>query len=213
MRLHHVLSICLLFIALPTAHASSVDTMVDTIQSTYQNLGDLQADFEQELFVKSLGRAITNHGTLWLKRPGKIRIEYRGATPQQYISDGKSLWLYQPGDTQAMRYTIGKNAAIPREALAFLNGFGELHTLFTIKTAKRKAGGSYLELVPKQASGYQQLDCQFDRAGLLADLTIHNTTGGTAQYHFGTITTNRGIPDAHFRFQAPKGVRITKPKM
>ena len=201
--------------ALPVGGATRApvnDELVNQIQTTYRTLSDLQTEFTQQLYVKTLNRAVANTGTLWLKRPGKIRIEYRGATPQQYISDGKSLWLYKPGDTQATVYAVGKNAAIPREALAFLNGFDELRSLFMIKMIKAKHDGAYLELAPKQQSGYTQLDCQFDRTGLLTALTIHNTTGGTAQYHFSPITTNPGLPETLFHFQTPKGVRIVSQK-
>lgn len=204
--------LCLLLVP-AVGSARDIEAGINDIQSTYRALADLTAEFTQDLFVKTLGRSIKNQGTLWLKRPGKIRIEYRGATPQQYISDGKSLWLYKPGDTQAAAYTIGKNATIPREALAFLNGFGELRTLFTIKSAKFKKGGVYLELAPKQAGGYTQLDCQFDRAHLLSTLTIHNTTGGTATYRFGALTTNGGVAESLFHFHAPKGVKIQQQKM
>ena len=33
---------------------------------------------------------------VWLKKPGKMRWEYKSPSPQQIVSDGASLWVYTP---------------------------------------------------------------------------------------------------------------------
>jgi len=50
----------------------------------------------------------TESGTLWLsksglKKPGKMRWEYRSPREKLFVSDGTSAWFYVPGDRQARK--------------------------------------------------------------------------------------------------------------
>ncbi|MBI2343392.1 MAG: outer membrane lipoprotein chaperone LolA [Deltaproteobacteria bacterium] len=200
--------ICSLFlIGAFAAHARDA-TILSTIQTTYQQLTDLQAEFTQETLVEALGRTVKSEGTLMLKKPGKLRIAYRGSMAREYISDGKTLWIYTPGDTQAMAYRVGDDGAISREALAFLGGFGELHQWFVVGTVRRVGQEYRVELQPKSRSGFHALDCRFGKDGLLRSMVVRNVSGGTATYAFQRIARNSGLDDAHFHFTPPKGVRV-----
>lgn len=174
------------------AHAASLDGRIATIEAAYREAHDLQADFTQSTYVKTLRKHLKNHGVLYLKKPGKLRIEFRGSPKKHYISNGKKLWIYTPGDKQVQTQTLGKG--IPKEALAFLNGFGDLRKEFTVTVGKKMT----LQLHPKKKSGFQRLDCTFNNDGLLTAMTVHNSSGGTAQYRFRGITTNQGLAESFF---------------
>ncbi|GEM_PF-2058810 len=170
---------------------------IEKIERAYQNLADLRADFTSATLVKSLGRDVQNHGVLYLQKPGRLRIEYQGAPPRHYISDGKRIWIYTPGDPQVMTGKLG-DAGIAREALAFLGGFGKLREQFTVDDS---AGKGALTLTPKATpAAYQKLEGTFNAAGLLTDLTVFNNDGGTARYHFTNLTTNPGLSPEFFRW-------------
>ncbi len=59
-------------------------------------LKTLQAEFTQR--VEDLhGNVIDrSHGTLYLVRPGKFRWENHGSETQIIVTNGKTLWLYDP---------------------------------------------------------------------------------------------------------------------
>src|SRR3989304_7438086 len=76
--------------------AQSLEDVVVGVEGAYARLADLRADFTQQAFNKSLGQTIKAEGTVYLKRPGKMRWEYRAPSPQQIVSDGRSLWVYTP---------------------------------------------------------------------------------------------------------------------
>ena len=50
-------------------------------------------------------------GVVYLKKGGKLRWEYTQPTPQEIVSDGKTLWVYTPALNQV-------NVAPAPEALA-----------------------------------------------------------------------------------------------
>ena len=76
------------------------------------------------------GMERTESGTLWLakgglKKPGKMRWEYRSPREKLFVSDGRDAWFYVPGDRQARRTEARKLEDI-RSPLAFLLGKSKL---------------------------------------------------------------------------------------
>src|SRR5262249_14791349 len=83
----------------PPASLAAAPTLEDAIQrleTTYRGIRDLKASFEQAAFNKTLNQTLNAKGTLYLKKPGKLRWEYAAPTPQEIVSDGKRLWVYTP---------------------------------------------------------------------------------------------------------------------
>lgn len=190
----------------PVVHA---DDPVEAIQFTYQNLTDLEARFTQQTVLEAVGKTVSNHGSLALKKPGQLRLEYRGTPQRDYVSDGRRLWVYTPGDNQYQVFPVG-GAMVPREALTFLNGFGALQRTFTATTYTPDTparGHTYLRLRPRSRAGYRQLDCDFDPRHLLVGLTIYNMSGNRSHYRFSDVRINTDIGTERFRFVPPTGTR------
>lgn len=100
-----------------------IDLIVEKIQNTYQKAHTWQAEFNQSTFVELWGRKIHKKGNISVKKPGKIRIEYKKG--KRYLSNGKKLWIYTPQDSQVEVYSkLSKRMS--HEALIFLQGFGQL---------------------------------------------------------------------------------------
>ena len=76
--------------------APSLDDVVPGLEGAYGKMNDLKAEFSQTAFNKSLNQSIPAQGTVYLKKGGKLRWEYSDPTPQEIVSDGKTLWVYTP---------------------------------------------------------------------------------------------------------------------
>lgn len=180
------------------ANASSVSA----IQSTYQSIQDLSADFAQSTYVEVLDSTIKEPGIFLMKKPMMLRIEYTGEHPKQYISNGKKLWIMDKDLKQVETYNSN---SIPKEALEFLKGFGEMKKLFKVETWLSKKpiqGHTYLKLTPKGKSPqYRQLDCEFGPDNILKTMTIHNKSGNISTYVFSNIKVNKGLDDSLFRLE------------
>ncbi|MBI2346970.1 MAG: outer membrane lipoprotein carrier protein LolA [Deltaproteobacteria bacterium] len=193
---------------------------VDAIEATYADLADFRAEFTQQTIVEALGKTVANRGTLAVRKPGLLRMEFAGQPQRQYISDGKQLWIYSPGDNQYQVMPLG-GASLPREALTFLNGFGELRRHFIVEPyapPKKERGHIYLGLRPRGSAGYRLLTCDFEARGpmrhLLVALTIYGATGNQTHYRFSNFSINSGLSPDLFRFVPPDGarkVRIAEP--
>ena len=99
--------------------AADVKSLAAAVDAHYNHLRSLEAEFTE--VYRGSGMERTETGTLWLKKPGKMRWEYRSPREKLFVSDGKDAWFYVPDDRQA-RKTPAKKLEDVRSPLAFLLG-------------------------------------------------------------------------------------------
>src|SRR5271166_769474 len=110
------------------AGTADVHTIAQSVDEHYNHLHSLEAEFTE--VYRGSGMERTESGTLWLakaglKKPGKMRWEYRSPREKLFVSDGKDAWFYVPGDRQARR-TAARKLEDVRSPLAFLLGKSKL---------------------------------------------------------------------------------------
>src|SRR5580692_5584407 len=121
-------ALLLLVVASGGAVGEDVHSVAQAVDEHYNHLRTLQADFTEE--YRGAGMERTESGTVWLakgglKKPGKMRWEYRSPREKLFVSDGKDAWFYVPGDRQA-RKTEARKLDDIRSPLAFLLGKSKL---------------------------------------------------------------------------------------
>src|SRR4029077_8889138 len=88
------------------AQAFDVHAVAQAVDERYNHLRSLQAEFTE--IYRGAGMERTESGTLWLKKPGKMRWEYRSPRDKLFLSDGKDAWFYVPGERQVRRTAVKK---------------------------------------------------------------------------------------------------------
>ena len=189
--------------------------VVEKVQKKYDGAADFRASFNQTLTNTAFKRRSPSTGEVLLKKPGRMRWNYKTPDPKMYLSDGDVLWLYEPEDKQAFKQDL-KSSQLPA-ALAFLTGKGKLSSEFDIAFAKDPPVGGprdyVLALSPKQANAQVKSilfvvdpDTFFVRETLITD-----AQGNTNDLLFSDIKINTHIPDATFRWSPPAGTRVVDP--
>src|SRR5512138_731005 len=128
-------------LAAPAAEAASgtrVGELVERVRAACAGVRDLSAAFHQTASNRSLGQVQEASGVLLLKRPGKMRWEYQKPDARLYVTDGKTLWAYNPGDKQVMVQEIAE-AFTSRLPLAFLAGDCQLRKEFDVSLVENAA--------------------------------------------------------------------------
>ena len=207
---HALIVLMLVLLAVP-ASAQTLDDAIRGVEGAYGRMTDLKADFTQTAFNKSLNQTIPATGKVYLKKGGKLRWEYAEPTPQQIVSDGKTIWIYTPTLNQVNTGPAPEALAGP--AGSFLSGLGKLREHFSVRLLnpaqpKDADGNVVLDLTPKQPlPTLQRLILGFDPNGWrLRKAVVYDQFENTVTMQFTNLAINSGLEDKLFAFITPKGV-------
>ena len=195
----------------PAAGRLPLPAVIDKMQKNYDQAKDFRAHFSQKYTNVAFNRTKVSSGEVTFKKGGKMRWDYDKPDPQMFVSDGKTLWLYEPEDKQAFRQSL-KESQLPG-ALAFLLGKGKLTDEFEIALAGEIAYGNKvdyrLSLKPKQPQAtYKSIYFIVDaRSFYVTESVLVNAQGDINDITFSDVKVNTKLPDTHFKWSAPAGVR------
>ncbi|HEV8675635.1 MAG TPA: outer membrane lipoprotein chaperone LolA [Methylomirabilota bacterium] len=193
----------------------ALDEAVHRLEATYQGIRDLQASFQQASFNRTLNQTLEAKGTLYLKKPGKLRWEYTAPTPQEIVSDGKKLWVYTP-ELKQVNVTDAPSA-LAGPAGSFLQGLGQVREHFAVRFLNPAQptdpdGLLVLDLTPKRSEPMlARLVLSVDRtSGLVRKAVVYDELGNTVTVRFLDMKVNPGLADKLFVFTPPPGVAVIK---
>lgn len=200
--------VCMATILTIAARADDVHAMAAAVDAHYNHLRSLQAEFTE--VYRGSGMERTETGTLWLKKPGKMRWEYRSPREKLFVSDGKDAWFYVPEDRQA-RKTSAKKLEDVRSPLAFLLGKTKLEkelrglSLAPDVTASQ-AGNRVLRGVPQgMEDRVSEILLEVTAENRIARIVIQEVDGSATEYRFGEMKEDVAIGDGRFQFLPPAG--------
>jgi outer membrane lipoprotein carrier protein len=193
--------------------AADVHAIAQAVDRHYNHLHTIECDFT-EIYSGS-GSERTETGTLWLKKPGKMRWEYRSPREKLFVGDGKNVWFYVPSERQ-VRKTSMKKLDDLRSPLAFLLGKTQLgKELLGLSLAPEVAplasGDVVLKGVPR---GFQdrlsQVLLEITAENSIRRIVLHEAAGATIDYRFSDQKEDVTISDQHFEFRVPDGVEVVE---
>ena len=183
------------------------------VQRHYESVRDLAASFEQSTSSVALGTGSAagttrSTGQVVFAKPGRMRWSYEAPQPSLVVSDGKTLWIYDPeaGEVQRLSVTQGY---LSGAALTFLVGEGDLLAEYAVSA--ESCGGELieLELVPRSDAAFERLGLRVVRAtGEVRATRIIDLFGNITEISFTGLQTNRDPPASTFGFEPPEGVRV-----
>jgi outer membrane lipoprotein carrier protein len=192
------------------ATGPSLDEVIRGLEAAYGKMTDLKGEFSQTAFNRSLNQTIPAKGTVMMKKGGKLRWEYAEPTPQQIVSDGKTLWVYTPTLNQV-------NVGPAPEALAgpagsFLAGLGRLREHFEVRflnpaEPRDREGNVVLDLTPKEPlPTLTRLILSVDsRTWHVRKAVVYDQFENTVTMQFAQLALNSGLADSVFTFTPPPG--------
>ncbi len=207
-----LLSAFVLFLVLPVAAAPpDVHEIAQKVDERYNHLHTLQAEFTE--IYAGAGMDRTESGTLWLKKPGKMRWEYRSPREKLFLSDGRDAWFYIPGDRQVKRMPVKKLDDL-RSPLGFLLGKTRLERelqglSLAPDVAPLAAGNVVLRGVPKNmADRVSQVLLEISPDHRIARILIQEADGSSTEFRINAQKEDVAMNDSQFSFRAPQGVEV-----
>jgi outer membrane lipoprotein carrier protein len=213
-----IFNLLLIAVLLPTAGSRAeidANKLIESLQTRYGKMKGLSADFTQ-IFHDRAGRQLREQGTLILKKPGRMRWEYRQPEQKLFIADGKSVYFYVPAEKQVTIAPI-KETDDPRAPFVFLLGHVNLGRVFSAITISQSesptvAGNVVLEFVPKRVTNtLKRLYAEVSPEKLqLNRLVLINGAGARSDFLLTNFRENFIADDEQFTFVPPPGVTVLR---
>lgn len=159
------------------------------------------ADFEQTV-RSSQGEVVQQgKGKFYVKRPNLFRMDTTQPQQNQIISDGKTLWFYDPFVEQVTANWLKE--AVNNTPFVLLTNNDKQH--WQAYTVSQNADS--FSLKPKAKSHLKQFDIRIDPQGVIKGFSTIEQDGQSNLYVLRNITS-ANIADALFKFKLPKGVEL-----
>jgi outer membrane lipoprotein carrier protein len=193
---------------------TSGQTVLAEVQKRYENTNDIEASFLQEYIGKVMKRAQRGEGKVFFKKKGMMRWDYQ--TPnQKLISNGLTLWYYQPEENQVFVSDVSK-VIKEKTPLAFLAGEGDLSRDFKLlnfnESISQKEENFVLELTPEEPNAaLSKLTLTVDKKTYyVIQADVFDGLGNVTRTRFIDIKTNVGLSNSFFHFTIPPGAEVLK---
>ena len=203
-----ILASMFLCVSAMSASSSVMASDVEDLSAKLQSHQRLSAKFQQYSLGEGSAREEVSEGVLWLEGSEKFRWETEKPFPQVIVSDGLSLWVYDPDLEQVTRRPLGEGEVMtPARVLG--GSLSQLKSYFDVTLIDAGASNTLYELKPLQAeqAEFKRLRMLFteDR---LAELLIEDTLGQRSLIMLTDITFPESFDATFFQFEPPIGVDL-----
>jgi outer membrane lipoprotein carrier protein len=193
------------------AHATDARQVAAVIDARYNGMKSLRAEFTE--IYSGGGMLRRENGTLWIKKPGKMRWDYASPQKKIFVTDGATAWFYVPGERQARRTALKKLDDL-RSPLRYLLGRTklekELRGLSLAPDVRPEtAGDVVLRGVPVgMEDRISQVLLESDGQGFLRRIVMEELDGSRTEFRLESQKENVAVGDAEFSFHPPSGVEV-----
>jgi outer membrane lipoprotein carrier protein len=183
-------------------------TLLNRLQKHYQETSSFTANFK-EVISPTGGTRRELEGTVYYRKPGKMRWEFGGADQELIVSDGKELYTYQPDLNQVLKTPV-EQAFRSSAAAAFLLGIGNVERDFDAVVPANPPPDNLKHVVLKPKNGGDTIEMGLDPALDLRKLRITDQLGDVTDLAFSDIKTGVALDDKLFTFSPPPNADIVE---
>lgn len=192
--------------------APCVVELTDRVQAHYEGVRDLHAGFVQRqrsvVFGGSAEEQPAARGEVWFAKPGRMRWSYREPEPSEVVTDGKTLWIYDPTAAEVQVLPVDEGF-LSGAGFQFLLGEGRIRDSFQVTTEDCHLETARLTLTPRAESTYELLHLWVATgSGAVEQTEVADLFGNRTRVTFEGVETNQDPSDEFFRFDPPEGVRV-----
>lgn len=165
-------------------------------------------EFTQQTSARNGQSKPPQSGHFSFQRPGHFRWQVEKPYAQLIVSDGKTVYQYDPDLSQVTERSVGK--AVGASPAAILFGSGSLDQAFEVSALPDRDGLQWMHAKPRQAdAGFAYVDIGF-KDDLPARLELVDSFGQTTRIDLSHIVANPKLSADAFKFVPPKGADVVK---
>jgi len=203
------LTIASLSLCIKNGFADERKEILSSVQKTYDMTKTFKADFVQISYLKIMDQTQTAKGEVFIKKPGKMKWNYKAPDPQILTSNDSGIWLYMPEDKQVTKMQM-ENIYSSNTPAMFLIGKGKLSESFEVDKVLNENNLITLTLLPKDSDMNINRLLLFvnDKNYQITGSSVYDNLGNKTEIQFSSIQINQSISDNFFNFDVPEGVDV-----
>lgn len=183
------------------------------VQSRYDGVEDLEARFTQKsrsVAFAGAGQVMEASGVALFAKPGRMRWTYEKPERSLVVSDGQTLWIYDPAAREVQEYSVGEGF-LSGTAVQFLLGEGRILDAFEVRADPCGEETVRLFLKPREETSYESLELVVSpKSGDVRGTAVVDLFGNRTDVAFEALKVNQRPDPARFRFVAEPGVRVLR---
>lgn len=193
--------------AAPANQPQDLNPTLKAIEARYNHAQTLKLEFS-ETYTASRHPVQNESGTLYLRKPGRMRWQYSSPAGKIFLADGKYTWLYTPEDHRAEKASL-RMSEDDRAPLAFLLGKLDFHKDFQSFETHSDASGNWISARPKsQNLPYTQVEFLAGPDGRIERVRVTNQDLSKLEFTFVNEQLNAPVAPSLFVFEPPAGVEV-----
>jgi outer membrane lipoprotein carrier protein len=181
--------------------------VLDRLQRHYRDTKSFTAKFNEEIAAVGAPKR-QRQGTVSFRKPGRMRWEFETPEKETIVSDGETLYSYDPDLNQVVETPL-KQALKSSSATSFLLGIGNINRDFKAAFANPASPNGLINLILDAKTGGYKIEVGLDpKTYNLMTLTLTDQLGDVTKIDFSDIQDNVELADSMFEFKAPVGADI-----
>ena len=192
------------------AQDAGLAKLLNEVEAHYNGVRTLQVTFEETLTGPGRPRR-TERGDLYLRKPGRMRWQYKMPEGKLFLSDGKEVFYYNPATNTAEKVRLRETEDM-RAPLAFLLGRLDFDKDFTNFASKTVETETVITATPKSDKlPYKQVEFAVSPMREIRRLVVTGQDNSLLTFVFSNERMNPMIDDTMFRFKLPVGAKWVDP--
>ena len=180
---------------------------LDRLQRHYRETHSFTAKFNEEIATVGAPKK-HRQGVVSFRKPGRMRWEFETPEKQTIVSDGETLYSYDPDLNQVVETPL-KQALKSSSATSFLLGIGNINRDFKAAFPTNAPATGLVDLILDAKTGGYKIEVGLDpKTYTLMTLTLTDQLGDVTKIDFSDIHDNVELADSLFEFKTPAGADI-----
>jgi outer membrane lipoprotein carrier protein len=192
--------------AAPPFDTPPLKNLLKEIENRYNATRTLQVSFIEQ-YTPAGRPQRTESGTLYLRKPGRMRCDYALPKGKLCVSDGTFLYVYTPADNRALKMKLKDSLAEDMRApLAFLLGKLNFDKEFRNLQAHSEGTSTRISGEPKNEV-YASIEFLVAPDKHIQELKIVSVDHSILNFTFSNEKQDPPMSDKLFAFQLPAGAQ------
>jgi len=200
-----------------SALGQDVQAIIRGIDEQQKKIQTLSGSFSQRKESSLAKDPLVSWGTVKFKRPDRIHFAYSKPEQMELALEGKTLWMYYPGRSQAEKYSFAGDKRVTQylEPITgvFQKTFTQLSETYSLTYQGVESGRLYrFRLLPKEEKIQKflsRVDLWIDKgSGAILRFEMIETGKDRLLLEFKDLQINPPLKDEDLTIQIPPSVRV-----